>query len=360
MSARDRSNMTQIYSAKSIADQGAPRSGFSVIELLLTLTVIGVLIALIVPAVQSARESSRRAQCLNNLRQIALATLSFEGAHRHFPLSVEIGTGRSVENWVTDVLPYMDGAAFCETFKGIQGDFVTGRGDPRWSEIELKLLETAPPGFHCPSDPLRLAGTLSYPGNAGTWVPQFGYNGIFREGGKSPEVVLLTGQITAADVTDGLSNTMMVSEWLHGSDPLPKSPVGSKVARRWIWHLPINVGQGADVETLVDHCRLVPKYAPEQFGWRRAGALGYPWFYSPPGYATYYHAMTPNKASCKAWVGGWGILGGLYTAGSLHINGVNAAFADGRAKFISDDVDPAVWRDYGSRSSIIGIMHFND
>ena len=90
------------------------RSAFTLVELLVVIAIIGVLVALLLPAVQAAREAARRAQCLNNLRQVSLGLLNYESARKELPGGSGYGIG-SVKarpgNWVTDVLPYMEQAA---------------------------------------------------------------------------------------------------------------------------------------------------------------------------------------------------------------------------------------------------------
>ncbi|MFY9256891.1 MAG: DUF1559 domain-containing protein [Fuerstiella sp.] len=330
-----------------------PRSGFTLLELMVVIGVIGILAAIIIPAVQSARAAARKTECVNNLRQVGLATLAFESTHGHFPMSIELGR-EDISGWIMSILPFMDQQVFHDHVLEIQGDFKLGYGLPGWDSIADQLRKISPPGFQCPADSLPSAGTLSYPGNAGTWVPEFGYNGIFREGGDSPESLFKTGPVRASDVIDGLSNTVMVSEWLHGSGdrmPMPDAP-GTDDSRRMIWYATVRIGGGADLATLARHCLAIPRNSPARFGYKHNGSIGAPWFEVIPGKSLYYHALTPNKPSCTPWAGGYGSVGGIFTASSAHDGGVNCVFADGHVAFQSDTIDLGVWRDLGSRSDV--------
>lgn len=91
------------------------RRGFTLVELLVVIAIIGVLVALLLPAVQAAREAARRSQCQNNLKQIALALLNYHDTHGHFPggapCRVSSASGCSLKpgpNWVVSMLPYME------------------------------------------------------------------------------------------------------------------------------------------------------------------------------------------------------------------------------------------------------------
>ncbi|MFO0908094.1 MAG: DUF1559 domain-containing protein [Isosphaeraceae bacterium] len=84
-----------------------PRRGFSLIELLVVIAIIGVLAGLLMPAVQKSREAARRAQCLNNLKQVGLAIHGFENVRGGLP---PIGTKPTDHSWVTLILPYLEQA----------------------------------------------------------------------------------------------------------------------------------------------------------------------------------------------------------------------------------------------------------
>ena len=82
------------------------RHGFTLVELLVVITIIGILIALLLPAVQAAREAARRMQCGNNLKQIGLATQNFESTYGHFPPAFTSGVGHAT--WLVLILPYLE------------------------------------------------------------------------------------------------------------------------------------------------------------------------------------------------------------------------------------------------------------
>ncbi|MFO0976138.1 MAG: DUF1559 domain-containing protein [Planctomycetaceae bacterium] len=342
--------------AQQRSNQCKRRHAFTVIELLVTITVVGILVGLLLPAIQSARETSRRTQCTNNLRQLGIASLTFESTHGHFPPSTDLTDGK-LENWVLNLMPYLECQGFVQSVDQIVGDFRTGLGDRRWHLIERKLLELSPPRFHCPSDSWSIPGTVSYAGNAGNWVPQYGFNGMFRSIGKDDHL-LVAGPIRSGDVTDGLSNTALIAEWLPGNMMWDKERIDRSEGRRSYWVLPINSADGTELRTMTDECSKVPPVNPEQYGWRRDGAIGVPWIYATPGTTMYYHAMPPNAPSCRALTYPWGVNSGLYTAASLHREGVNVVFADGHISFISSLIDIEIWQQMGSRSPDVGIRTF--
>lgn len=114
------------------------KRGFTLVELLVVIAVIGVLVSLLLPAVQAAREAARRSQCSNSLRQIGLALHNHVSAHRVFPVGVAFGAppgpdkgGRPYngKGWIIDVLPYLEEQALFDLFQQyLQGEFGQQKG----------------------------------------------------------------------------------------------------------------------------------------------------------------------------------------------------------------------------------------
>lgn len=204
-----------------------PRRAFSLIELLVTIAVISILIALLLPAVQQARESARRMSCLNNLKQIALALHNYESQHRSFPIGCfecipasfpppSTYKARQI-SWNVYLLPFLEQSAVYQEF-----DF-----DHSFRSIENQLSANTPLNvFLCPSAHQtdrpgstsgdRNANGMFDPGDNLAWTD---YGGLFGVSHNTPTIlpehkgILLYDVIVRMrDVTDGLSNTMVVGE----------------------------------------------------------------------------------------------------------------------------------------------------
>ena len=119
------------------------RRGFTLIELLVVIAIIGLLIALLLPAVQQAREAARRSQCRNNLKQVALALHNYESTHGIFPggsLYAVVGTD-TISNacaWGRSILPFLDQAPLANQLDPNQSPF---------SGANLSLISTSIPGY---------------------------------------------------------------------------------------------------------------------------------------------------------------------------------------------------------------------
>jgi prepilin-type N-terminal cleavage/methylation domain-containing protein/prepilin-type processing-associated H-X9-DG protein len=120
------------------------RAAFTLIELLVVIAIIGILVALLLPAVQVARESARRAQCANNLKQIALAFHNFESANKEFPLAYTNSALLGTNNWAPFILPFAEQESFLASYQ-LQTDW--------WQSPNRELVMKKLDIFVCPSTP---------------------------------------------------------------------------------------------------------------------------------------------------------------------------------------------------------------
>jgi prepilin-type N-terminal cleavage/methylation domain-containing protein/prepilin-type processing-associated H-X9-DG protein len=284
------------------------RGGFTLIELLVVIAIIGVLIGLLLPAVQSAREAARRAQCVNNLKQLALGMHNYLDAHNVLPMGVPIRSFLSIATSDTcnhsifvALLPYVEQQPL---FHAVNFDVnifsIPNRTIPA---TRLGLLT-------CPSDTGALepktipdgmldgpgSATMhytSYAGNAGTWQlwfqqesqPQPSMNGLFH----------VESSVRPADIRDGMSNTLLLGERAH-------SLLDDESALWWHWWVSGNYG-----DTLF--CTLWPMNP-----FRRNSQID----------------EASDDARISAYISG---------ASSLHPGGCNFAFADGSVRFLKDSIN---------------------
>ncbi|HEX6961074.1 MAG TPA: DUF1559 domain-containing protein [Lacipirellula sp.] len=321
-----------------------PPAAFTLVELLVVIAIIGVLVALLLPAVQAAREAARRNQCMNNLKQLALATLNYEEANDKFPIAHERG---ELWNQHTLILPFLEQA---NTEDRIDYSRAIGNNEVRLMHIQA---------FLCPSDlDDRLNnstdtdgqenwGRNSYRACAGSGV------GDKRGVGAQPDVENNNGVFVAfetiemREVIDGASNTALFSERVRGDgDDFVSEPLSD-------WY---RISEAAmTTRQVYDACSAVNPSAmnrkKDQFSrggrnWPRGTYVA----------TRYNHIMPPNDKSCTRKDGGGQLgatvneQGGATTASSFHNGGVNLARADGSVEFASDGVDALVWQALGSRN----------
>lgn len=201
------------------------------IELLVVIAIIGILVALLLPAVQNAREASRRVQCQNNLKQIGLALHNYESVYRTLPWGAKGGWGQS---WTTDILPFLEQNQLWDVVpQGEPGSATANNPESiRFRELARTLL----PVFRCPSQPgpthlhgeeSAISGRAlnSYLGNAGGDAERDSYTGSGERGMDISDGVLRIADcvsdpslppqpapIEFAAIFDGLSHTLLVSE----------------------------------------------------------------------------------------------------------------------------------------------------
>ncbi len=298
---------------RRLTRQTMSRHGFTLLEVVVTIGIIGLLMALILPAVQKSREAARLTQCRSNLRQLALAASNYESTHGEFPHG-NIFDSYSV---FVSLLPHLDAAA---TYQKV--NFVTTSGSSPDA-----ILNKRPEVLACPTDSVvwRDLVRLSYNGNSGwtaTWSDLFQGNssGIFvGSPTEGPRI-----KVTTSSVRDGLSHTAIFAEAIAG---------GESDWRRCVW-TDANAWQELSPDVLSTRCEQTTNITDPCV---LRCAL---WTWARDNVTLYHHVSTPNKRSCIF----------VPTAGSLHTGGLNVAFADGSCKFISDSINVAIWRAMGTRA----------
>jgi prepilin-type N-terminal cleavage/methylation domain-containing protein/prepilin-type processing-associated H-X9-DG protein len=303
------------------------RSGISLIELLVVVAVLGLLVAIAIPAVQQARNAARRMECSSHLRQIGIAIAGYESIYSCFPVGVDLKR---------QLLPYVEQQSLYDAINAS----AQGRRFPDWARFE----DVVVPIFLCPSDPAppkmpwagRSRSATSYAGCYGSGGQIYGANGMFNSG--VPYASLPGCYVRPADVIDGLSNTAAVAEILHGD--------GTPHRLRVNWFLPQPMQAPNELDAFASRCASIPP-EPAAFGYLGEMAQrGVPWFNGSYGLGLYNHILQPNRPSC---INGGSVPLGAYTAASLHAQGANVLFGDGRVDFLSAYVDLTVWREMGSR-----------
>ena len=308
----------------------APRPGFTLVELLVVIAIIGILVSLLLPAVQAARESGRQTQCKNNLKQIGLAVLNYEGAHKFLPPSGAVAPGNTFVprsglqfSWLVYILPQMEQGGL---YQNINWNFDIFNQASASFDVRIGSLS-------CPSDPSRVryfqdqsltAGRRFSKGNYAA------YSSPYRlEVQNDFPGMLISRPTSSAKVSDGLSQTAMASE---------VRTLQAFADQRGAWALPWNAasllafdmhplaGGGMTGDPSTIH---LTAQTPNNYTRPNADVI----------YSCFAVESQARKMPCFNYSSA-GYLSAAPRSG--HPNGVYTAFGDGHVDLWNDSIDPFI------------------
>jgi len=189
------------------------RSGFTMIELLVAISIISVLIGLLLPAVQNAREAARRIQCQSNLKQMGIGMQGFHGSQNMFPAG-KLDLKKLGHSWCTFLLPYLEQDGLASRFD-MSRSWNDATGNDEVAESSLAL-------FRCASSPQQITGGIDYCGITGGTQGGLPFGDGRGEALGSGVLVTVNPAtpsfVSFRDVTDGTSNTICISESVGRND----------------------------------------------------------------------------------------------------------------------------------------------
>jgi prepilin-type N-terminal cleavage/methylation domain-containing protein/prepilin-type processing-associated H-X9-DG protein len=338
------------------ADRHRKNRAFTLVELLVVIAIIGILVALLLPAIQAAREAARRNQCSNNLKQIGLAVQNYETANKSMPYGCNMNEGAL---WSGKLLPYLEETAAADILE--MKDDVSGNYQWAWSSPygnvsqlgeygkQIKACEMVIETYRCPSAALpphqtdkssdgwyvmqRVPG--SYLGCASGLVKQQFPSTVLRNAdgvfyGVENDPSKGDTPVAFRKVTDGLSKTILVGEAVHDAEE--QELIGSGIKRQVVpgnhkdhWYIGSD-----DVDT------SPVRDVSEALGSTGVGIN----LHKNHGQAVQW-CTNPVSAECQAL---------QLSFGSEHPGSVQVVFCDGHVEVIQEGIDLNTWSDLGTRS----------
>jgi prepilin-type N-terminal cleavage/methylation domain-containing protein/prepilin-type processing-associated H-X9-DG protein len=323
------------------------RTAFTLVELLVVIAIIGVLVALLLPAVQAAREASRRSSCQNNLKQSALGMLNFEDVYRTLPGGMG-KYGCCWGTWQARLLPYIEQGAMGSLYVNLDGHDGTGQrynGAINRPQVTSKRLKA----WTCPSDIPNAPIGGTPPITSHNYSVNFGNTSYYQE-------AITQGGVTIQFL--GAPFTGYPGGLATGDD----GPVNAAEAANWtrIYGKPVRL---AEITDGLSNTLLMA----EVIQGRNTDLRGFSWWGNAGGFVTY---LAPNSNSPDVVTGGNCCFTGgnctheprnppcvvastasrprMMAARSRHPNGVQVSFCDGHVSFVPNNVNYALWQAVGS------------
>ncbi|MES2791001.1 MAG: DUF1559 domain-containing protein [Planctomycetota bacterium] len=341
------------------------KRGFTLIELLVVIAIIAVLIALLLPSVQQAREAARRTQCKNNLKQLGLALHNYENTFRVFPMNGG-STGFSPQ---ARVLPYVDQGNLQNLIDFNQPVYTGPGGSQVPNPVFVSIFAQAIPLLLCPSDPApaQSTATLGSPAQAYVFAGNnymvstgSGTNTNYDDRKQTDGVFWTNSNARIGDVTDGTSNTVFMSEAVRGDGIDVTLPAGTTPS--FPYRKQLNASSGASPGAgpgytgssggwptpLITNPDLSAVLAA-QTGWKGSAAgngRGTSWMRGLAHNVCTNGYNTPNSKVPDTTLHGTGFFGPR----SMHTGGANVLLGDGAVRFLSDSINVTIHRAIHSRN----------